>query len=242
MGDGYGAAEFAAFTRAVGDVVEAPAGVLDAMRRPVEIQVVGRAGVGRSTLASALERSGFGDVVEAPPVDAPGRTDPELGPDVVVYVFTGALRTPDVRVLEKVRLGSTVAVLAKADALGSWEDAVRAANAAAAETGVRTVPLSAGWDTAAVVDAVGAGVQVVQARRVREVLDALAVIAAQDVGGAIRDGIEAFLRSDPAVFARSESAVVLGADKEDSEGDRRRRAVAERRARTRRAVAAGTSR
>ncbi|WP_420882013.1 hypothetical protein [Rhodococcus sp. (in: high G+C Gram-positive bacteria)] len=247
MGDGSGAAEFAAFTRAVGDVVGAPAGVLHAMRRPVEIQVVGRAGVGRSTLVSALERSGFANVVEAPAVDVPGRTDPELGPDVVVYVFTGALRTPDVRVLAKARRRSTVAVLAKADAFGSREVAARASNAAAAETGVRTVPLSAGRDLAVVVDAVGAAVQVVRARRVREMLDVLAVTAAQDVGGAIRDGIEAFLRSDPAVFAASESAAVLGADdrgadEEDSEGDRRRRAVVERRARTSRAVAAGTSR
>lgn len=242
MGDGYGAAEFAAFTRSVDDVVGVPARVLDALHRPIGIQVIGRAGVGRSTLVSVLERSGFANVDEAPAVDAPGRPDPEIGPDVVVYVFTGALRTPDIRVLAKAPGGSTVAVLAKADALGTWEDAVRAANVAAAETGVRTVPARAASDAGAVLAAVENCVRVARARRTREALDALAVAAAQDVGGAIRDGIEDLLRSDPAVFAGAEACAAVAVRGGDSAGDRRRRDVAERRARTRRTVAAGPSR
>ena len=44
-------------------------------------------------------------------MDAPGRPDPDIGPDVVVHVFTGALRTPDMRVLTNAPRGSTVAVL-----------------------------------------------------------------------------------------------------------------------------------
>lgn len=239
MGDGYGADEFEAFTRSVGDVVGVPTRVLDELSSPIGIQVLGRAGVGRSTLVSLLERSGCTNVAEAPAVDTPGRPDPDIGPDVVVHVFTGALRTPDMRVLTNAPRGSTVAVLAKADALESRDDAVRAAATAAAKTGVRVIPTSASADAGALVTAVEDCVRVVRARRVRETLDALAVAAARDVHGPTRDGIEAFLRSDPAVFAAAEAAAVLGGDRA---GDRRREERAQHRARTRRAVAAGTRR
>uniref|UniRef100_UPI001F193923 hypothetical protein n=1 Tax=Rhodococcus hoagii TaxID=43767 RepID=UPI001F193923 len=148
VGDGYGADEFEAFTRSVGDVVGVPTRVLDELSSPIGIQVLGRAGVGRSTLVSLLERSGCTNVAEAPAVDTPGRPDPDIGPDVVVHVFTGALRTPDMRVLTNAPRGSTVAVLAKADALGSRDDAVRAAATAAAKTGVRVIPTSASADAA----------------------------------------------------------------------------------------------
>ncbi|BCN55896.1 hypothetical protein RE9425_42860 [Prescottella equi] len=239
MGDGYGADEFEAFTRSVGDVVGVPTRVLDELSSPIGIQVLGRAGVGRSTLVSLLERSGCTNVAEAPAVDTPGRPDPDIGPDVVVHVFTGALRTPDMRVLTNAPRGSTVAVLAKADALGSWDDAVRAAATAAAVTGVRVIPTSASADAGALVTAVEDCVRVVRARRVRETLDALAAAAARDVDGPTRDGIEDFLRSDPAVFAAAEAVAVLGGDRA---GDRRRQEQAQRRARTRRAVATGTRR
>lgn len=234
MSDAAGGSAFAEFVLLAADVVGVPARVLDRMRRPVGIQVAGRAGVGRSTVAAALERPGLTDVVDAPAVDVPSRPDPELGPDVVVYVFTGTLRAPDIRALATAPRESTVAVLNKADALGSWEDAVRAAATAAAETGVRTVAASAVADAGALVEAVEHCVLVVRAHRIREALDELAATAARDVDGAIRDGIEGFLRSDPAVIAAAESTSLVGGD---GAGDRRRRDIARRRARTRAAVA-----
>ncbi|WP_258195524.1 hypothetical protein [Rhodococcus sp. OK519] len=216
-----------------------PAHTLDELRRPVGVQVMGRAGVGRSTVVSLLERSGFANVVEAPAVDAPGRPDPEAGPDVVVYVFTGALHTPDVRALAAAPSGSTVAVLNKADTLGSWDEAVWAANTAAAEAGVRTVPRADGTAADAVHAVVDHAIRVVRARRIHIALDALATVGAADPDGAVRDGIECFLRSDRAVLAAAESAALVAGD---GAGDRRRREIAERRARTRRAVAAGPAR
>ncbi len=146
--------------------------------------MLGRAGVGRSTLVSLLERSGCTNV-PSPGRGRAGAARPGHRPRRRGSRVHRRPAHPDMRVLANAPRGSTVAVLAKADALGSWDDAVRAAATAAAETGVRVIPTSASamrraGDGRRGLCPGGAGPPG------RETLDALAVAAARDVHGPTR--------------------------------------------------------
>ncbi|MFG3523677.1 hypothetical protein ACGF5S_25725 [Nocardia nova] len=112
-----------------------------AFRRPLRIQVTGRAGAGKSTLLRALALM---SAEETAPVDQPGVPDPVLDADLVVYVLAGSLQAADRRVLESLRPETTMVVLNKADAVGSrWGDAVVAADQAAHVLGVPVAPMVA---------------------------------------------------------------------------------------------------
>ncbi|QBJ96070.1 hypothetical protein ERC79_08855 [Rhodococcus sp. ABRD24] len=207
---------------------------------PIRIQVTGRSGVGRTTVAQVLERAGFRDVAETSPIDAPDAPDPVLDGDVVVHVLAVAPRDADIAALRRAPRGSTVAILGKADAQGSsWAAAVEASNACAAETGVRTVPMVGTADDVeagaeAVTAAVADCIRVALARRTRTLL---ATLAAQAARGPEREMIEDYLRSDEAVQAAARSAaVVTGQASAESAAERRRAALAADRAQIRASV------
>ncbi|MGO4202597.1 hypothetical protein AB4Z09_12760 [Rhodococcus sp. TAF43] len=227
--------ELAQLGRFAAGVGGAPLRALDDYREPIRIQVVGRAGAGRTTTVGLLERSGFTDVAESTAVDAPGSADPDFDGDVVVYLLAGAPRTPDVEALRRAPRDVTVAILGKADMLGSWAVAVRTAIECTAETGVPTVPMVAGPDPDTsvgvddVVSAVADCVRSAQAARTRTLLRALAEAAAR---GPHRDAVEQYLRSDEAVHAAARAARSLP----DGPANRRRVESALRRARVREAV------
>lgn len=200
--------------RIAADIGGAARQALDAATLPIRIQVAGRAGVGRTAVVGVLERAGFGSVTEASAVDAPGADDPVLDGDVVVYVLSGAPRTPDVDALRRAPRDATVALVNKADLLASWGVALRIAGECEAETGVRTLPL-VGRETApgspdGVTDAaaaVAACVHGAQARRGRAALKTLAEAAAR---GPDRDILESYLRSDEAVRLAAHAAEAAG--------------------------------
>lgn len=223
------------FGRIAADIGGAAQRALDDTTAEIRIQVVGRAGVGRTAVAGVLGRAGFGSVTESSAVDAPGTDDPVLDGDVVVYVLSGAPRTPDVDVVERAPRDATIALVNKADLLGSWGDALRIAAECEAETGVRTLPTVCRAPAPGTPDgvkdmvaAVEACVHAVQARRVRAALKTLAEAAAR---GPDRDVLENCLRSDEAVHAAADAAAALG----DGVADRRRRDLARRRLDARRA-------
>ncbi|UGT59087.1 hypothetical protein [Nocardia asteroides] len=110
-------------------------------RRPPVIQITGRSGAGRSTVAAALALI---SAVQTGPVDEPGSAAPVLDGDIVVYVIAGAPLPADRRALDAVPEQRAVVVLNKADAIGTrWSDAVAAAERCAAELGIATVPVVA---------------------------------------------------------------------------------------------------
>lgn len=122
----------------VADQVAAAVGV---WRRPVRIQVTGRAGAGKSTLLRALALM---SAEETMPVDAPGQADPVLDADLLVYVLASALQPGDRAVLSRLPPERTLVVLNMADAVGSrWADAVVAADQCACELGMATLPVVA---------------------------------------------------------------------------------------------------
>ncbi|CAM3174404.1 G domain-containing protein [Prescottella defluvii] len=229
--------QFGRFAAGVGGE---PLRALDLYREPIRIQVVGRAGSGRTTTVRLLERAGFTDVFETAAVDAPGTADPELDGDVVVYVLAGGLRTPDVEALRRAPSAVTVAILGKADMHGSWA-AAWAAVACTTETGVPTVPMGAGPNTSSapvgvddMIVAVAGRVRNAQAARTRTLLRTLAETAAR---GPHRDAIEQYLRSDEAVSAAARSAAARSAGAPpDGPANRHRAESAVRRARVRDAV------
>jgi hypothetical protein len=86
--------------------------------------------------------------VETDPVDRPGAPDPELDADIVVYVFSAAPSPADRRVLAALPPQRTIAVLNKADAIGSrWSDAVAAAQQYSRELRIPVVPVVASLAT-----------------------------------------------------------------------------------------------
>ncbi|WP_330251739.1 hypothetical protein OG874_37330 [Nocardia sp. NBC_00565] len=110
-------------------------------RRPPRIQVTGRAHTGRSTVLHALALM---SAVETAAVDEPGVADPELDADIIVYVLSGAPQPADRRILAELPPERTVAVLNKADAIGSrWGDAVAAAEQYSGGLGTVTLPVVA---------------------------------------------------------------------------------------------------
>ncbi|WP_280370840.1 GTPase domain-containing protein [Nocardia wallacei] len=108
-------------------------------RRPPRIQVTGRARAGKTTLLQALALM---SAVETEPVDEPGRPDPVLDGDLVVYVVSASLQAADRRILAELPRDRTIVVLNKADAIGSqWSEAVTTADQIAYGLGVPVLPL-----------------------------------------------------------------------------------------------------
>jgi hypothetical protein len=72
--------------RAAGESVREVAALL---RAPIRVHITGRAGVGRTTVATAVKEGAIpGAVIEEPgPLDVPGAPDPVLDGDVVVCVL-----------------------------------------------------------------------------------------------------------------------------------------------------------
>lgn len=112
-------------------------------RRAPAVQVTGRAGVGKTTLARALARP---DIVETAPLDTPGVPDPVLDGDVVVYVVAESLQPPDVAALQALR-GTALVALNKADVLavggGGWGAVLARADEYAKDLAVQVVPVVA---------------------------------------------------------------------------------------------------
>ncbi|HEY5858193.1 MAG TPA: hypothetical protein VIW24_30245 [Aldersonia sp.] len=75
-----------------GPVAEQIHAALEHCRAPIVVQVAGRAGVGRTSVAAAL---GLAPDTVTTPVDAIGRPNPTLDADVVVYVVAGAPHPAD---------------------------------------------------------------------------------------------------------------------------------------------------
>ncbi|WP_063051994.1 hypothetical protein [Nocardia arthritidis] len=123
----------------------AAAAAVSAWRKPPRIQVAGRAHTGRTTVLHALALM---SAVETDPVDRPGAPDPELDADIVVYVLSAAPSPADRRVLATLPPQRTIAVLNKADAIGSrWGDAVAAAQQYGRELRIPVVPVVASLAT-----------------------------------------------------------------------------------------------
>lgn len=210
--------ELTALDAAVADldseVAAAVRAAADAFLMPVRIQIVGRAGVGRTSVAQvvgelgpvlAAGRYGYPNPVqrvvavsETGAVDVPGEQQPEVDADVVVYVLVDPPREADRVMLAGME--SVVAVLNKADTL---EDPQARAQACADETGVWTVPLNADSrdgarsDSAYLQQTLTSMVEQVIARRAGELLDVVQVQAARS--SVARDLLETFLLSDGAV-------------------------------------------
>lgn len=120
-------------------VAEQVVALAGAWRRPVRIQVTGRAGAGKTTLLRALALM---SAEETTPVDAPGRPDPVLDADLLVYVLAATPHAGDRAMLSRLPRDRTLIVLNKADAVGSrWADAVVAVDQCAYEMGMATLPV-----------------------------------------------------------------------------------------------------
>ena len=89
-------------------VVAAPA---DAFAAPLRVQIAGRGGVGRTTIAALLG----GGVEVPPPVDGIDTPPPVLDGDAVVYVTVGPERRSDEAVMHKVDPSRLLVVANKAD-------------------------------------------------------------------------------------------------------------------------------
>ncbi|WP_280391672.1 hypothetical protein [Nocardia wallacei] len=101
--------------------------------------MTGRARAGKTTLLQALALM---SAVETEPVDEPGRPDPVLDGDLVVYVVSASLQAADRRILAELPRDRTIVVLNKADAIGSqWAEAVATADQIAYGLGVPVLPL-----------------------------------------------------------------------------------------------------
>ncbi|MGV9676137.1 Rab family GTPase [Nocardia sp. NPDC003482] len=127
--------------RRAGDpgAAEGLAAAVGKWRRPLRIQVTGRARSGKSTLLRALALI---SAEETAPVDEPGEPEPDLDGDLIVYVLAAALQPADRRVLAALPPDRVVVVLNKADAIGSrWADAVTAADRYARELGLPVLPV-----------------------------------------------------------------------------------------------------
>ncbi|WP_019932217.1 hypothetical protein [Nocardia sp. BMG111209] len=110
-------------------------------RRPPRIRVTGRARTGKSTLIRALALM---SAEETAPVDEPGAPDPDLGGDLVLYVLTGTPQPADRRILAALPPERVLAVLNKADAIGTrWSDAVAAAEQYSHDLRVPVLPVTA---------------------------------------------------------------------------------------------------
>lgn len=129
---------FAAVSRADPGITDALRAAIAEADRPVAVQVAGRAGSGRSTVARALGVEDV-DFVTTDAIDGP---DPVLDADVVVYVIAERLLDADRAALAMVRPANAIAILNKADAVdGDWAAVIARANESTQITGIQTVPL-----------------------------------------------------------------------------------------------------
>lgn len=110
-------------------------------RRPLRIQIAGRALSGRSTVLRALALL---SAEETEPVDQPELPDPVLDSDLVIYVLAGAPQAADYRLLATLPPSRSIVVLNKADAVGArWGEAVFAAQRYGQELGLPIIPVVA---------------------------------------------------------------------------------------------------
>lgn len=109
--------------------------------RPPRIQVTGRSRAGKSTLRNALSLIA---AEETAPLDVPGRPDPVLDADLILYVLPGTANGADRRLLAHLPPARTLVVLNKADAIGTrWSDAATAADCLTESLGHQTLPVIA---------------------------------------------------------------------------------------------------
>ncbi|NLU83709.1 hypothetical protein [Rhodococcus sp. HNM0569] len=194
------------------------------LRAPVRIQIAGRAGVGRTTLARVLGTRRDAHVEVAAPVDAPGAPDPVLDAEVVVYVFVDGVRDADRAALRKLDPAGAITVLGKVDTMPDRAAADAAADACRADVGIPGFALDArGAGTSAErhesgFSAVAAAVDVrvrraLAARGARIVRELRARAVASRAG---RDALESFVAGDSAV--ELEAADARGAFDTDALG------------------------
>ncbi|TSE00258.1 hypothetical protein FOS14_07440 [Skermania sp. ID1734] len=119
--------------------------VVDDFLRPLRVQIAGRAGVGRSSVARALDCAG----AEIATTDHPDGAAPALDGDLVIYVLAESAQPADRAAL--VEHERVLIVLNKADAIpGGWPAAAARADSIAECTGSPTVPLVASTAAATV--------------------------------------------------------------------------------------------
>ncbi|MCZ0915097.1 MULTISPECIES: hypothetical protein [Gordonia] len=99
--------------------------------RPLHVQVVGRPGVGRDTMARAL-RERLALTVIGPGEDARAAADADLW----VLVLAGPPRRADHELLRSLPADRVVVVLGKADTHPDWDAAVDAANRSSTQLGL----------------------------------------------------------------------------------------------------------
>ncbi|MCP2194048.1 hypothetical protein LX14_001738 [Williamsia deligens] len=100
---------------------------------PLRVAVRGRPGTGRDTLARALR-----DQLAVAPI-VPG--DDLEDADVWCHALVGWPRSEDLDELRRLPLDRTVVVLAKADTLGGWDEAIERAQECAARIGMPVTPV-----------------------------------------------------------------------------------------------------
>ncbi|MEU1425488.1 GTPase domain-containing protein [Nocardia sp. NPDC005746] len=110
-------------------------------RRTPRIQVTGRARAGKTTLCRALSLL---TAEETGPLDRPGRPNPTLDADLLLYVLPGLADAADRRILATLPTDRTLVALNKADAIGvRWSDAATTAEALTADLGRPVFPVVA---------------------------------------------------------------------------------------------------
>lgn len=105
--------------------------------RPLHVQVVGRPGTGRDTLARAL-RERLSLSVIGPGEDAQDAADADLW----VLVLAGLPRRADHELFSSLPSDRVLAVLGKADTHGDWDSAVAVASTCATRLGAPVYPVS----------------------------------------------------------------------------------------------------
>lgn len=109
--------------------------------RTPRIQVTGRARAGKTTLCHALSLL---TAEETHPLDRPGRPNPTLDADLLLYVLPGLADAADRRILATLPPDRTLVALNKADAIGvRWSDAAVTAEALTADLGRPVFPVVA---------------------------------------------------------------------------------------------------
>ncbi|MCQ4121116.1 hypothetical protein [Rhodococcus tibetensis] len=125
------------------------------LRAPIRVQITGRAGVGRTTVATVLKDGAIpGAVIEEPgPLDVPDAPDPVLDGDVVVCVLVESVRAAERAAVAG--LERALFVLNKADALGEsrepadvWNAALTRAAECSSDGGLPALPLIGSLATA----------------------------------------------------------------------------------------------
>ena len=105
--------------------------------RPLQIQIAGRPGTGRDTMARAV-RERLAVTAIGPGEAAEGARDADLW----LYVLTGPPRRADRKALSALPAELTMVVLGKADTFGDWETATEVAHQCAAVLELPVAPVS----------------------------------------------------------------------------------------------------